>query len=140
MIAADGKRLGRLASRVFVPSIVVASAYGANVYPSSPIRWDLALVHGLQVTAESLGIQERIRVVTLSTSGCTPRSATLLTLNPESGAQVEIDIPVQGRAVQFEVEEVARPDALLKIECQEREDDGGPPRTFTLALDPQKAR
>jgi hypothetical protein len=132
---------GRLAlGLVIACSVPVAGADGGQVLSPPPIRWDLALINGLQVTADSLGIRDRIRVVTLGASGCTPRAATLVTLNPESGTRREVDVPVQGRAIEFEIEEVARPDAVLKIECQGSGADDAPSRTFRLALDPRKAR
>lgn len=134
------KRPGRLALGVLAASIHVASAYAAEVRSPGTIRWDLALINGLQVTSQSFGIRDRIRVVTLGTSGCTPRSAKLLTLNPESGTKGEVDIELQGRAIEFEIEEVARTGAFLKIQCLESEAEGGPSRTFTLALDPRKPR
>lgn len=130
----------RLALGLFACSIHVASACGADVISRSTIRWDLAQINGLQVTAQSFGIKDRIRVVTLGTSGCTPRSAKLLALNPESAVEGEVDLLVQGRAIEFEIEDVARPGALLKIECLESGTKDGPSKTFTLALDPRKAR
>ncbi|MGH8527077.1 MAG: hypothetical protein ACREXY_23590 [Gammaproteobacteria bacterium] len=138
----DPKTPRRLAPGLFVfyCSVHVASVYGAEVLMPAPIRWDLALINGLQVTSESMGIRDRIRVITLGTSGCTPRSARLLTLNPESGAAAEVDIPVQGHSIEFEMEDVARAGALLKIECLESGAKGGPSKTFRLALDPRKAR
>ncbi|MCC2658733.1 MAG: hypothetical protein K0Q76_3841 [Panacagrimonas sp.] len=135
------EKSGRLALGVLVCSLHVAtSAAGGSAPASNAIPWDLALINGLQVTSESLGIHDRIRVVTLGTSGCTPRAASLFTLNPESGSGGEVDIPLQGRSIEFEIEDVARSGALLKIRCHARESDRGPPRTFTLDLDARKVK
>ena len=133
------ERSGRLALGLLVCGLHVATA-SAGGSASGAIPWDLALINGLQVTSESLGIHDRIRVVTLGTSGCTPRAASLFTLNPESGSGGEVDIPLQGRSIEFEIEDVARAGALLKIRCHAREADRGPARTFTLDLDARKAR
>lgn len=132
--------MGRLALGLLLSSICAANADGSRPSSPSPIRWDFALINGLQVTEESLGIRDRIRVVTLGTSGCTPRSAKLLTINPESGAEAVENVLVQGRSIQFEVEGHARMDARLHIECQERGANGGPSRTFVLSLNPVKTR
>lgn len=134
---------GRLALALLFTSCTCVAA-GDDVAkaptPSPAIRWDLARINGLEVGSESLGIRDRIRVVTLGTSGCTPRSATLLTINPESGAKAAVKMPIQGRSIEFEIEDTARAGAHLRIECLERGADDGPPRTFTLALDPGKSR
>lgn len=116
--------------------VVGTAAHAAPV----PIRWDLALVHGLEVSSQSLGIRDRIRVVTLGTSGCTPRAARLSTLNPESGLRADEALSIQGRSITFEIEGFARAAGLLRIDCLERERNGGPPKTFTLELEPGNAR
>lgn len=117
------------------------NACGADTPASpAPIRWDLASINGLQVTSESLGIRDRIQVVTLGTSGCTPRHATLFTINLESGAKAETKVPIQGRTIQVEIEDVARAGAVLEIECLESRTQGGAPRTFALSLDARKSR
>jgi hypothetical protein len=134
------EKLRRVVPGLLLSCTCAAGADGPQAPSPAPIRWDLALINGLQVTSESLGIRDRIRVVTLGTSGCTPRSAKLLMVNPKSGARTVANMPVQGRSIEFEIEDTARPDALLRIECQARGTDAGPSRTFTLALDPEKAR
>ena len=106
----------------------------------APIPWDLALINGLEASSEPLGIRDRVQVVALGTSGCTPRVATLITINPESGARQEAKVAVQGRSVQFEIEDTVRPQALLRIECLERGVDGSPSRIFTLALDARTSK
>lgn len=120
---------------------VAANARGADARASpAVIRWDLASINGLQVTSESLGIRDRIQVVTLGTSGCTPRLATLFTINLESGAKARTKVPIQGRTIQIEIEDVARAGAVLEIECLESRSEGGAPRTFALSLDDRKSR
>lgn len=130
---------GCLALGLLISCMQVANAEDTKRPSPAPIRWDLALINGLQVTATSLGIQDRIRVVTLGTSGCTPGSASLLMNNPEAGSETVLNIPIQGRSMQFEIEGHARADALLHIECKERATQGGAPRVFVLSLKPGSA-
>ena len=118
----------------------VVSAVGVESSAPPAIPWDLAAINGLEVSSTSLGIRDRIRVVTLATSGCTPRSAQLRTRNPESGLPAEKNVALQGHAIEFEIEEVKRPGALLTIVCHERGHGGEPSKTFTLALAPRKTR
>lgn len=132
-----GRRLVPLLLAWMVPLATIRAA-DASEPPAIP--WDLATINGLEASSTSLGIRDRIRVVTLATSGCTPRSAQLHTLNPESGLPAKANVPLQGRAIEFEIEEVKRPGALLTIVCHERGHGGEPSKTFTLALAPRKIR
>lgn len=129
-------RARRLALTLALPLLPASIAFGSDLTSPPPIRWDLAQINGLEVRSDTLGIRDRIRVVTLGPSGCTPISATLVTLNPESRAPSAVAIPIQGRAIEFEIEDVARTDARLEIECLERPARDGPSKAFTLALDP----
>jgi hypothetical protein len=132
---------GRRALVLLVCGIVAAPGVcGAQSHSTPPIRLDLALINGLQVSETSFGIRDRIRVVTLATSGCTPSAARLFTLNPEAGSESVVDVQVQGRSIAFEIESHARSQAQLRIECLETRAEGGPPKTFTLSLDRTKAR
>lgn len=130
---------GLLVLAASTSSMHAPNALGADA--ALPIRWDLALINGLEVSAVSLGNRDRIRVVTLGPSGCTPRSARLSTRNIESGSEELADVRIQGRTVQFEVESFDRPTAVLILECLERQaQDPGAPRTFVLSLDPGKSK
>lgn len=140
--APQSTRGGVIAGAVFLALVCGAVFFScaARAAEPPPIRWALAQIHGLEVSSQAMGIRDRIRVVTLGTSGCTPRVAMLSTVNPESGVRNEKEVPLQGRAIEFEIEDFARTDALLRIECHRRTGSQGPPRTFTLALDASKGR